>query len=75
MSIEVQKYDDGKLKIAVNDSEQDKMLTMKFCPEAKLERILQERLGSSEVKVIEAANSFVSKLSDEVLRKGHQILK
>ena len=67
MSIDVQKSDDGKLKIIVSDTEQDKTLAMRFCPKAKLERVLQERLGYSEVKAIEAANSFVSKLSDEQL--------
>ena len=44
-AIDVQKDDKGKLKIAVADSEQGKNLTMNFCTKAKLERVLQERLG------------------------------
>ncbi len=64
-AIDVQKDDKGKLKIAVVDSEQGKNLTMNFCTKAKLERVLQERLGYSQVKAVEATNALTSKLTDE----------
>ena len=62
--ISVRKDDKGRPKIVVNDSEQGKSLTMNFCTKAKLERVLQERLGFSKVKAVEAANALTSKLSD-----------
>lgn len=64
-SIEVQKDEKGKLKITVADTEQGKLLTMKFCTKAKLERVLQERMGFSQVKAVEAANALTSKLTDQ----------
>ena len=64
-SIEVQKDEKGKLKITVADTEQGKQLTMKFCTKAKLERVLQERMGFSQVKAVEAANALTSKLTDQ----------
>lgn len=63
--ISVQKDDKGKPKIVVNDGESGKSLTMNFCTKAKLERVLQERLGYSPVKAVEAANALTSKLSDQ----------
>jgi hypothetical protein len=45
--IDVQKDEKGKLKITVDDTEQGKSLKMNFCTKAKLERVLQERMGSS----------------------------
>ena len=62
--ISVRKDDKGRPKIVVNDSEQGKSLTMNFCTKVKLERVLQERLGFSKVKAVEAANALTSKLSD-----------
>ena len=64
-SIEVQKDEKGKLKITVADTEQRKQLTMKFCTKAKLERVLQGRMGFSQVKDVEAANALTSKLTDQ----------
>lgn len=67
VSVEVQKDSKGKPKIVVSDSGQGKSLTMNFCTKAKLERILQERMGYSSIKAVEAANALVSKLSDQQL--------
>lgn len=66
-TIDVKKDDKGKLKISVADSEQGKDLIMNFCNKAKLERVLQERLGYSLIKAVEAANALTSKLSGEQL--------
>ena len=38
---------------------------MNFCTKAKLERVLQERMGFSQVKAVEAANALTSKLTDQ----------
>ena len=65
ITIQVNKDDKGKLKITVEDLEQGKKLTMNFCTKAKLERVLDERLGYSQVKKVELANTLTSKLSDE----------
>lgn len=64
-AIDVQKDEKGKLKITVDDTEQGKSLKMNFCTKAKLERVLQERMGFSKVKAVEAANALTSKLSDQ----------
>lgn len=64
-AIGVQKSEKGKPKIVVTDSGQGKSLTMHFCTKAKLERVLQERLGYSPVKAVEAANALTSTLTDE----------
>lgn len=64
-SIEVQKDEKGKLKITVADTEQGKSLKMNFCTKAKLERVLQERMGFSQVKAVEAANALTLKLTDQ----------
>ena len=65
ISTEIQKDAKGKLKIVINDSEQGKSLTMNFCTKAKLERVLQERLGFTPIKAVETANALTAKLSDE----------
>ena len=65
VSVEVQKDEKGKPKIVVVDSGQGKNLTMNFCTKAKLERVLQERLGYNAVKAVEAANALTSKLTDQ----------
>lgn len=64
-AIDVQKDEKGKLKIIVDDTEQGKSLKMNFCTKAKLERVLQERMGFSKVKAVEAANALTTKLSDQ----------
>lgn len=64
ISVEVQKDDNGRLKIAVNDVSQNKQVTMNFCTKAKLERVLKERLGYDSVKTVEIANVLTSKLTD-----------
>lgn len=66
-AIDVQKDEKGKLKITVDDTEQGKSLKMNFCTKAKLERVLQERMGFSKVKAVEAANALTSKLSEQQL--------
>ena len=54
--IKVQADERGRPKIIVSDTEQGKQLSMNFCTKAKLERVLQERLGFSKVKALEATN-------------------
>ena len=61
---EVEKNVKGKFQIKLTDNEQGKSLTMNFCTKAKLERVLQERMGYSEVKAVEVANALTAKLSD-----------
>ena len=61
---EVEKNVKGKFQIKLTDNEQGKSLTMNFCTKAKLERVLQERMGYSEVKAVEVANSLTNKLTD-----------
>lgn len=64
-SIEVQTDKRGRPKIVVEDIGQGRKLSMNFCTKAKLERVLQEQLGFSKVKAVEAANALTSKLSDQ----------
>ena len=64
---DVQKDEKGKLKITVDDTTQGKSLKMNFCTKAKLERVLQERMGFSKVKAVEAANALTAKMSDQQL--------
>lgn len=61
---EVEKNVKGKFQIKLTDNEQGKALTVNFCTKAKLERVLRERMGYSEVKAVEVANSLTDKLSD-----------
>lgn len=61
---EVEKNVKGKFQIKLKDNEQSKSLTMNFCTKAKLERVLRERMGYSEVKAVEVANSLTDKLTD-----------
>ena len=63
--IKVQADERGRPKIIVSDTEQGKQLSMNFCTKAKLERVLQERLGFSKVKALEAANVLLQQLSAE----------
>ena len=63
--IKVQADERGRPKIIVSDTEQGKQLSMNFCTKAKLERVLQERLGFSKVKALEAANALLQQLSAE----------
>ena len=63
--IKVQADIRGRPKIIVSDTEQDKQLSMNFCTKAKLERVLQERLGFSKVKALEAASVLLQQLSSE----------
>jgi len=55
----------GRPKIIVSDNEHGKRLSMNFCTKAKLERVLQERLGFSKVKALEAASVLLKQLSSE----------
>ena len=64
-SIEVKTDSKGKPKIIAADKEQGKRLTVNFCTKAKLERVLQERLGYSKVKAVEAANMLGAKLTEK----------
>lgn len=61
---EVDKNVKGKFQIKLTDNEQGKSLTMNFCTKAKLERVLRERMGYSEVKAVEVANSLTGKLTE-----------
>lgn len=63
--IKVQADIRGRPKIIVSDTEQGKRLSMNFCTKAKLERVLQERLGFSKVKALEAASVLLKQLSSE----------
>ena len=63
--IKVQNDIRGRPKIIVSDTEQGKRLSMNFCTKAKLERVLQERLGFSKVKALEAASVLLKQLSSE----------
>ena len=65
MSIEIKTDSKGKPKIIAADMEQGKKLTVNFCTKAKLERILQEQLGYSKVKAVEAANMLGTKLTEK----------
>lgn len=64
IGMEVEKNVKGKFQIKLTDNEQGKQLTMNFCTKAKLERVLRERMGYSEVKAVEVANSLTNKLTD-----------
>ena len=66
-TIDVTNGDKGKPKIVVEDGQLGKKLTINFCTKAKVERILQDRLGYSEEKAVEMANNLAGKLSDERL--------
>ena len=61
---EVEKNVKGKFQFKLTDNEQGKQLTMNFCTKAKLERVLQERMGYSEIKAVEVANALTAKMSD-----------
>ncbi|MCM1167135.1 MAG: DUF3801 domain-containing protein [Lachnospiraceae bacterium] len=64
IGMEVEKNAKGKFQFKLMDNEQGKQLTMNFCTKAKLERVLRERMGYSEVKAVEVANSLADKLTD-----------
>ncbi len=64
IGMEVDKNVKGKSQIKLTDNEQSKSLTMNFCTKAKLERVLRERMGYSEVKAVEVANSLTGKLTE-----------
>ena len=61
------KDEKGKLKIKIDDGNEQKQLTMNFSTKARLERVLKERLGYSEFKAVEAANRLASTMTDEQL--------
>ena len=63
--IKVQNDERGKPKIIVSDTEQGKRLSINLCTKAKLERVLQERLGFSKVKAVEAASVLLQQFSAE----------
>ena len=65
VSVKVEADRHGKTKYVFVDTEQGQKLTVNFCTKAKLERILQERLGYSEAKAIHAANALTAQLSDQ----------
>ena len=64
-SIGVQKSENGRLKILFGEKESGKALSMNFCTKAKLERVLQERMGYGKTKAIVAANALQQRLSEE----------
>ena len=61
------KDEKGKVKFRIDDGTEQKQLTMNFSTKARLERVLQERLGYSKLKAVEAANRLGAKLTDEQL--------
>lgn len=67
ISVEVVK-DKGKPKIVVTDMNDGKKLTMNFSTKARLERMLNERLGFEPFKAAEVANVLADRLTDEQKR-------
>ena len=67
ISVEVVK-DKGKPKIVVTDMNDGKKLTMNFSTKARLERMLNERLGFEPFKAAEVANVLADRLTDEQRR-------
>lgn len=65
VSVEVETDKRGKPKIVIEDTVQYKKLTVNFCTKAKLERVLQDRLGFSESKAIQAANALTASMDDQ----------
>lgn len=70
-SIAVEQNKRGRPKIVIKDAEQGKKLSMNFCTRAKLERVLQEQLGFSEMKAVQAANALTANLSEQ--QKGYYL--
>ncbi len=70
-SIAVEPDKRGRPKIVIEDAEQGKKLNMNFCTKAKLERVLQEQLGFSEMKAVQAANAVTVNLSEQ--QKGYYL--
>lgn len=70
-SIAVEQDKRGRPKIVIEDAEQGKKLSMNFCTKAKLERVLQEQLGFSEMKAVQAANVLTANLSEQ--QKGYYL--
>ena len=64
ISVDVVK-EKGKPKIVVTDLNDGKKLTMNFCTKARLERMLNERMGFEPFKAAEVANVLSGRLSDE----------
>ena len=64
-SIAIEQDKLGRPKIVIEDTEQGKKLSMNFCTKAKLERVLQERLGFSESKAVQAANVLTVNLTEQ----------
>lgn len=64
ISVEVVK-EKGKPKIVVTDLNDGKKLTMNFCTKARLERMLNERMGFEPFKAAEVANVLAGRLTDE----------
>ncbi|MCM1524816.1 MAG: hypothetical protein NC120_10195 [Ruminococcus sp.] len=67
-SIEVKKDDKGKPKFYISDIEQNKSISVKFGEKEKLQRVLKEQFGYSNVKAVAAANILTGKLTDEQKR-------
>lgn len=64
-SIAIEQDKRSRPKIVIEDTEQGKKLGMNFCTKAKLERVLQERLGFSETKAVQAANALTANLTEQ----------
>ncbi len=64
ISVEVVK-EKGKPKIVITDMNDGKKLTMNFCTKARLERMLNERMGFEPFKAAEVANVLAGRLTDE----------
>ena len=65
VAVEMQMNEKGKPKIVVTDTEMDKSLAMNFCTKTKLERVLQERMGYSNIKALEVANALSPTLTKQ----------
>ena len=64
ISVEVVKEKD-KPRIVVTDMNDGKKITMNFCTKARLERMLEERMGFEAFKAAEVANVLGDRLTDE----------
>ncbi|MCR5019980.1 DUF3801 domain-containing protein [Ruminococcus sp.] len=64
ISVEIVK-ENGKPKIVLTDMNDGKKLTMNFCTKARLERMLNERMGFEPFKAAEVANVLAGRLTDE----------
>lgn len=63
------KNDNGRPKITITDTEQNKSITMNFSDKQRFERALQEQFGFNKAKAIAASSSLLPQLSEEQKRR------